>query len=104
MAQGILTGKFRPGKAVAPGHRANLAGQKMASLIERAEALRPLVEGSDLTLGQFALRFCLTPSAVSAMIPGARSIEQLEANVAASNGWGLDAEELALTERALGRG
>jgi aryl-alcohol dehydrogenase-like predicted oxidoreductase len=36
-----------------------------------------------------ALHFSLTPPAVSAIIPGARTLDQLEENVAASNGKGL---------------
>lgn len=99
MAQGILTGKFHAGETVAAGHRAHLAGAKMAGLIERAERARSIVTGTDLTLGQFALRYCLAPKAVSAVIPGARSIEQLAQNVAASNGRGLDPEQVAAIER-----
>ena len=95
MAQGILTGKFRAGETVAPGHRAHLAGDRMGGLIERAERVRTIVTDSDLTLGQFALRYCLTPTGVSAVIPGARSVEQLTQNVTGSNGQGLDAGQLA---------
>jgi len=95
MAQGILTGKFRPGEQVAADHRANMAGPRLPELIERAEAFRPLVAGQALTVGQFALRYCLSSQAVSAAIPGARTIEQLQQNVDASNGAGLSAEELS---------
>jgi aryl-alcohol dehydrogenase-like predicted oxidoreductase len=103
MAQGILTGKFRPGETVANGHRAHLAGEKMSSLIERADRVRALVgNDSSLTLGQFALRYCLSPRAVSAAIPGARSVEQLAQNIAASNGRGLDEAELAEVARLTG--
>lgn len=95
MAQGILTGKFRPGEAVAEGHRAHLAGKKMARLIEEAEQYRDLAEQSGLPMSQFALRFALSPNGVSAVIPGARTVAQLTQNVAASNGYGLPAETLA---------
>ena len=94
MAQGILTGKFRPGQEVAAGHRALLAGKPMPKLIERAELFRPLAEGREITLGQMALRYTISPSAVSAAIPGARTPEQLAQNVAASNGTGLSPEDL----------
>jgi aryl-alcohol dehydrogenase-like predicted oxidoreductase len=43
---------------------------------------------------RLALEFSLAPSAISAIIPGARTTEQLEENVAASNGEGLPASML----------
>jgi aryl-alcohol dehydrogenase-like predicted oxidoreductase len=94
MAQGILTGKFRPSQEIAEGHRAHLAGDRMESRIERAEAFRPFAEQQEVTFGQFALRYAISSTAVSTAIPGARNIEQLTQNVAASNGYGLDAETL----------
>ncbi|HXF64236.1 MAG TPA: aldo/keto reductase [Caldilineaceae bacterium] len=95
MAQGILTGKFRPGEPVAEGHRAHLAGAKMEELIAAAENYRALAAHSNQPLGQFALRYAISPPAVSAAIPGARTVEQLAQNVAASNGAGLSPAELA---------
>ncbi len=89
MAQGILTGKFHPDRNVPEGHRAHQAGARMPRLIERAEAFRPLAEEGDLPMGRLALRYCLSQPGVSAAIPGARTVEQLEGNVAASNGHGL---------------
>ena len=95
MAQGILTGKFRPGDPVAEGHRAHLAGQKMTHLIEEAEQYRAVAAQAGLPMNQFALRYAFSPAAVSAVIPGARTAEQLAQNVAASNGVGLSADALA---------
>ena len=89
MAQGILTGKFHPDRSVPEGHRAHQAGARMPRLIERAEAFRPLSDEGDLPMGRLALRYCLSQPGVSAAIPGARTVEQLEGNVAASNGHGL---------------
>ncbi len=43
---------------------------------------------------RMALQFSLTPKAMSAIIPGARTLAQLEENVAASNGQGLPADVL----------
>jgi len=95
MARGILTGKFRPGQEVGPDHRARLQGDRMSQQIEEAERYRSLAEGRDVTMGQMALRYSISPPAVSAAIPGARTVEQLEQNAAASNGVGLSADELA---------
>ncbi len=95
MAQGILTGKFRPGEPVAEGHRAHLAGAKMERLIAAAENYRSLAAEAGEPLGRFALRYAISSPAVSAVIPGARNVEQVEQNVAASNGVGLTPEQLA---------
>lgn len=95
MARGILTGKFTPGQEVGAEHRASLNRERVPEQVRQAEAFRALVEGSEITLGQLALRYAITPAGVSAAIPGARTLEQLEQNVAASNGIGLGAAELA---------
>jgi aryl-alcohol dehydrogenase-like predicted oxidoreductase len=90
IAQGILSGKFKPGADVPKDHRAHLAGNKMAKLIELAEQLRPVAASYPGGMARMAHHFALSPSAMSATIPGARTIEQLADNVAASNGVGLD--------------
>ncbi|MBX3001171.1 MAG: aldo/keto reductase [Caldilineaceae bacterium] len=89
MARGVLTGKFMA-KDDTQGHRASLLGDKLDPMIEHARTLSPLAEQHDGTFGQFALRYAISPGAVSAAIPGARTVEQLTQNVAASNGRGLD--------------
>ena len=98
MARGILTGKFAPGQEVDAGHRAALMGERVPDMVEKAEDFRPLAEEAGITMGQWALRYSITPAAVSAAIPGARTRQQLEQNVAASNGMGLTPEELAAVE------
>lgn len=99
MAQGILTGKFSPGQAVPEGHRALMAGERMAECIVRTEDLKPLAADVGLPLATLALRYAISPKGVSAAIPGARTVEQLEQNVSASNGVGLDEELLARLAR-----
>ena len=89
LAQGILTGKFHTGREVAQGHRARMAGDKMTRLIEQADGLRPVGAGYEGGMTRMAHHFSLTPSAVSAIIPGARTMHQLAENVASSNGGGL---------------
>jgi aryl-alcohol dehydrogenase-like predicted oxidoreductase len=98
LARGVLTGKFRIGEAVPPGHRALLDGERVMENIRRAEALRAMAAQYEGGLTRMAHHFCLTPSAISAIIPGARTIEQLEENVAASNGIGLPAGARAQIE------
>jgi aryl-alcohol dehydrogenase-like predicted oxidoreductase len=89
LARGVLTGKFRPGEPVSEGHRALLDGARMTEHIEQAEALRPLARDYPGGMTRLALHFCLTPDAISAIIPGSRTLDQLRENVAASNGHGL---------------
>ena len=89
LARGVLTGKFRPGAPVGEDNRAQLDGDQMVENITRAEALRPIAEGREGGMTRMALQFSLTPKAMSAIIPGARTVAQLEENVAASNGQGL---------------
>ncbi len=91
LAQGVLSGKFEAGRPVPEGHRALLAGQeKAARRIELAEQLKPIAAVYPDGMARMAMHFALTPAAISCLIPGARTIEQLEANVGASNGRGLD--------------
>jgi aryl-alcohol dehydrogenase-like predicted oxidoreductase len=89
LARGVLTGKFRPGQEVAEDHRARLDGDQMYANIEKAEALRPIGAAYPGGMTRMALHYSLTPQAISAIIPGARTLAQLEENVAASNGVGL---------------
>lgn len=65
--------------------------ENLASSVERADALKPLVpEGS--TLPELALRFILSNPAVSTVIPGMRKLNNVRANIAASDGAGLPAD------------
>jgi aryl-alcohol dehydrogenase-like predicted oxidoreductase len=89
LARGVLTGKFRPGQEVPSHHRATLDGPRMDQHIEMAEGLRPIAEAYEGGMTRMAHHFCLTQQAISAIIPGARTVEQLTENVAASNGEGL---------------
>jgi aryl-alcohol dehydrogenase-like predicted oxidoreductase len=85
LARGILTGKFPPGKEVPDGHRARLDGQHRdrVALVEDLRALGTAYEGG---MARLALHFSLAAPAISTIIPGARTIAQLDENAAASNG------------------
>ena len=92
LAQGILTGKFAPGQDVPADNRAARAGERMRERIERAETLKPLGAEYEGGLTRLAHHFSLSADAVSCIIPGALTSEQLRQNVAASNGGTLSAE------------
>ena len=65
----------------------------LAATIPRVEALRPLVP-PDETMAQMALRFILSNPDVTTVIPGMRSPEHLQANVAAASAGALPADLL----------
>jgi aryl-alcohol dehydrogenase-like predicted oxidoreductase len=91
LARGILTGKFQAGQEVGEGHRARLDGEHRRRILQ-AEDLRALGASYEGGMARMALHYSLAPSAVSALIPGARTTAQLEENVRASGGSGLSTE------------
>lgn len=91
LAQGVLTGKYRPGEPPATGTRAAdgtsntfMGVVLQAEVLERVQRLRPIAERNGLTLGQFALAWCLRQPGVSSVIVGASKVSQIEENVGAS--------------------
>lgn len=95
LASGLLTGKMTAGSEfAADDHRAfnrhgeafdkgeTFSGVPYDIALQAVEALRPLVP-QGATMAQMALRWILMQEAVSVVIPGARTPEQAEANVAA---------------------
>ena len=89
LARGVLTGKFNLGQHVPDGHRALLDGDRMWDNVRKADALRQIAKDYDGGMTRMALHFSLTPSAITAIIPGARTQAQISENVSASNGVGL---------------
>jgi aryl-alcohol dehydrogenase-like predicted oxidoreductase len=86
LARGLLTGKFRLGEAI-PSDRQwrRPTGAVLQTRLQRIEELR-FLERPGQTLGQAALRFVLAHPAVHCVVPGARTLEQLEQNVRAAAG------------------
>ncbi len=91
LAQGILTGKYQPGKSAPAGSRgaddkSNMfMGRDMEdSNLNKVMALQALAEVEGCTVGQLALAWCLRQSNVSSVIVGATSTKQIEENVGAS--------------------
>lgn len=101
LSSGRLAGKFKATHTFAPGdHRGKRPPAWIAEGVEQTERLSFLVrEGR--TLAQAALQFVLAHPAVSVTIPGAKSPQQVEENVAAAAG-SLAAEELAQIRSAAG--
>jgi 1-deoxyxylulose-5-phosphate synthase len=91
LAQGALTGKYKPGEEPAAGTRA--ASQQMGwamdsyrddEVLERVQRLVPIAEGLGVTMAQLALAWVLREENVAAAIVGASRPEQVEENAGAS--------------------
>jgi aryl-alcohol dehydrogenase-like predicted oxidoreductase len=96
LASGMLTGKYRPDSTFADGDfRATWPQEYLAFQARLVDKLRFLAIEAKRTLPQVALRFVLDEAAVSVAIPGAKTVAQVEENMAAG---ALDA--LSETERA----
>jgi 1-deoxyxylulose-5-phosphate synthase len=107
LAQGALTGKYKPGEEPAAGTRA--ASQQMGwamdsyrddEVLERVQRLVPIAEGLGVTMAQLALAWVLGEENVAAAIVGASRPEQVEENAGAS-GISLDDTTLEAIDEAL---
>ncbi|MGW5647418.1 aldo/keto reductase family protein [Saccharopolyspora sp. NPDC003752] len=92
IAQGVLTGKYRPGSAPPAGSRATdsnggatfVARFLRDDVLERVRQLEPLAAEAGLSPAQLAVAWVLQNPNVSAAIIGASRPEQIAENVAAS--------------------
>ncbi|MBC7298260.1 MAG: aldo/keto reductase family protein [Demequina sp.] len=110
VAQGVLTGKYKPGHAPPAGSRAtdekggkNMIGRFVDNqdLLERVQKLQPIADELDLTMAQLAVAWVLQNDNVAAAIIGASRPEQVHENAKAS-GVAIPAELMARIDDALG--
>jgi aryl-alcohol dehydrogenase-like predicted oxidoreductase len=108
LAQGVLTGKYRPGQAPPPDSRAansdmNVAMNRLLddAVLEAVDRLRPIADQAGLSMAELALAWVLRRPEVASAIIGATRPEQVHANAKAS-GIQLTADTLAAIEEALG--
>jgi voltage-dependent potassium channel beta subunit len=103
LKQGILSGKYSGGTVPADsrGAREKLIKKVLErgglELLERVDRLRPIAQRANCTMPQLAIAWLLGRDAVSSVIIGATSVEQIEKNVAAT-GVELTAEDVAQIE------
>jgi aryl-alcohol dehydrogenase-like predicted oxidoreductase len=111
LAQGVLTGKYKPGQPPPPDSRAaspdtnftmETLGRRFRSdfLLAAVEQLNPIAADLGLTMTQMALAWVLRRPEVSSAIVGASRPEQLAAN-AAGSGVTLPQEALAKIDAVL---
>jgi len=92
IAQGILTGKYLPGKKPPAGSRAtdkksgaNFISRWMTDeVLTAVQNLKPIADGVGLSMSQLALAWALQNQNVSAVIMGATKPAQVKENVKAS--------------------
>jgi aryl-alcohol dehydrogenase-like predicted oxidoreductase len=109
IAQGVLTGKYKPGTPPPAGSRAtddkggaNFVSRFMGDeVLTRVQLLQPIADQAGLTMATLAVAWVLQNSNVSAAIIGATRPEQIKENVQAS-GVTLDADTMAAIDAALG--
>ncbi len=109
IAQGVLTGKYLPGKKVPAGSRASdkKGGAGMISrwmrdeVLEAVQKLKPIAESVELSMSQLALAWALANPNVSSVIMGATKPSQVKENVKAA-GVKLSAEVMKQIDVALG--
>jgi L-glyceraldehyde 3-phosphate reductase len=107
LAQGLLTGKYRPGTKIIGEVRAAdpKRGRMLNELITeqrltQVQHLHRIAEGLDLTVSQLALAWMLRRPEVTSTLIGASRPEQVEENVKAS-GVSLSSETLEQIEQIL---
>jgi aryl-alcohol dehydrogenase-like predicted oxidoreductase len=108
IAQGVLTGKYKPGQAPPAGSRATdeQGGSNTVKrwlrdeVLERVQRLEPLAAQAGLSLAQLAVAWVLQNPNVSSAIIGASRPEQVHENIKAS-GVKLDADLLTEIDSVL---
>jgi aryl-alcohol dehydrogenase-like predicted oxidoreductase len=108
LAQGVLTGKYKPGEPLPEGTRATsesmggfMARKLDQRLLERVQQLRPVADELGLSMAQLALAWVLREENVASAIIGASRPEQVEDNAGASE-VELEAETLTRIDEILG--
>jgi len=108
IAQGVLTGKYLPGKKAPAGSRASdkksgadhISRWMRDEVLTAVQTLRPIAESVDLSMSQLALAWALQNQNVSSVIMGATKPSQVKENAKAS-GVKLEKDVMAAIDKAL---
>jgi myo-inositol catabolism protein IolS len=86
LASGYLSGKYKPGAKFPEGDfRATQDRTKVDQTLREVEQIVRDEVPSGVPMSQWALAWCLRDPAVTAVIPGCRSVEQVESNARAAD-------------------
>jgi aryl-alcohol dehydrogenase-like predicted oxidoreductase len=97
LANGLLTGKYRPGQPLPEGSRGRDGwGPKIFTdqNVEQAESLSQFAQSRGHTLLELAVSWLAARPVIASVIAGAKTPEQVMANAKAAN-WRMSAEDLA---------
>jgi aryl-alcohol dehydrogenase-like predicted oxidoreductase len=91
LAQGVLTGKYRPdgpppegSRMLSPEMGGSMGQFRDRKLLQRVQELRPIADEAGITLAQLALAWVLREPNVASAIIGATRPEQVQENAGAS--------------------
>jgi aryl-alcohol dehydrogenase-like predicted oxidoreductase len=99
--EGGLTGRIGPDTQFPEGdwRERYFAGERKREVWEHVQAIAADLDVAIDELAEIALRFCLSHPAVTTVIPGMRSLESVNANVAAAQRGPLEREQLETLAR-----
>ena len=97
--EGSLTGKFTPQTTFPEGdvRKHYFRGNNLPAVIKKVKEIEKFKNKKghkNWSMAEYALRFALSHSAVSTVIPGIRNVKQAELNCAVGDGAWLDKKEL----------
>ncbi|MDN6170157.1 MAG: aldo/keto reductase, partial [Micrococcaceae bacterium] len=109
MAQGVLSGKYRPGQPAPEGSRATdekggkktISGFMTDDVLGRVQQLEPIADELGLKMSQLAIAWVLQNENVATALVGASRPEQVAENVKAS-GVEIPTELMTRIDEALG--
>ena len=94
--EGALTGRITPDTTFEEGDFRNyyFRGDRKQEVQDRVEAIVSELEISEDEIAEIALRYILSNPAVSTVIPGMRSVRNVERNMAVGDGRGLPEDQV----------
>jgi aryl-alcohol dehydrogenase-like predicted oxidoreductase len=87
LASGFLTGKYQPGTQFTASNdlRASWSADRVDERLRLVEAIERDEVPSGVSLAPWALAWCLQHPAVTCVIPGCKTVEQVESNASAAD-------------------
>ena len=84
LASGLLSGKYKPGDKFGQGDvRHGKAQEQLDAQLREAKKIQTEEVPPGMDMAQWALAWCLRHPAVTAVIPGCKSVAQVESNAKA---------------------
>ncbi|MGG3282182.1 aldo/keto reductase [Paenibacillus solani] len=80
LASGYLSGKYKPGTVFSDNVRKNRDQDEIDMKLKLVEEIKKSEVPEGVNMAQWALAWCLKHPAVSCVIPGCKSVEQVESN------------------------